>query len=169
MCGLPGGPVDVTRHLDVLDGQVLVDLLAVQALTGELLDLILIVVGAEDGLLEDGWVGRVAAQRVLVDEALELPTGDQGAPEVVQPGADAGLNQRLEVRVDVGGFSCAHRAELLCWMTGPPPRCRRTAATTQNRRISPQANDVCVKSNPPAPALHAGRTVSRRARRSARI
>ena len=61
---------------------------------GELRYLLLVVGGAEDRLLEDRRVGGHAAQRVLLDEPLELAAGDQAAADLVEPDARAGRRQR---------------------------------------------------------------------------
>jgi hypothetical protein len=88
--------VHIAGHLDVLDGDLLVDLLRAQALSAKSLEILVIVVGrAQDRLLEDRRIGGVAPQRILVDQSLELPTGDERALQVIQPGADAGLTSDL--------------------------------------------------------------------------
>jgi hypothetical protein len=51
----------------------------------QLFELVLVVGGAGDGLLEDRRIGRHAAQSVLVEEPSQLATGDEASPDVVEP------------------------------------------------------------------------------------
>ena len=75
---VPHGAEHVGRELHVLDRDVLVDLLGRQPLARELLDVVVVVVRAEDRLLEDRGIRSDAAERVLLDQPLELPGLDRG-------------------------------------------------------------------------------------------
>ena len=98
---VPDRAQDVAGELDVGDRDLLVDLLRVEALAGQLADLLVVVVRAEDRLLEDRRVRGHAAQRVLAHQPLELAAGDQAAPDLVEPDARAGRGQRREPLVDL--------------------------------------------------------------------
>ncbi len=60
-------------------------------------DRLVVVVGAQDRLLEDRRVGGDAAQRVLVAQARELAARDQAAADLVKPRGGAGRDERGEV------------------------------------------------------------------------
>jgi hypothetical protein len=79
----------VAGRADVLGGQAPEDISGGFALGGELADGLVVVDRGADRLLEDRRVGGDAGQAVLVDEAFELPRGDQPAADVVVPDADA--------------------------------------------------------------------------------
>ena len=62
----------------------------------QLADLLVVVLRAEDRLLEDRRVRGHAAQRVLAHEPLQLTARDQAALDLVEPDARAGRGQRGE-------------------------------------------------------------------------
>jgi hypothetical protein len=99
---VPDRAQHVAGEPDVGDRDLLVDPLGVEPLCGQLGDLIVVVAGAEDRLLEDRGVGGDAAQRVLVHEPVELTALDQAAPDLVEPGACAGGRERREPLVRLG-------------------------------------------------------------------
>ena len=66
----------------------------------------------EAGPVEDRRVRRRAAQRLLVDHALQLATLDERSSDQVQPGADAGLDEGGQTGVHVDG-GAAHRGSAL--------------------------------------------------------
>ena len=103
--------VDDAQHvagvLDVADRELLVDAAVVEALARGLGELLVVVVGAEDRLVEDRRVGGHAAQRVLLDQPLQLAGGDEGALDLVQPDARAGGGEGGEALVDLlRGHGC---------------------------------------------------------------
>jgi hypothetical protein len=69
---VPDRAQDVAGHLNVLDGEVEVDLVRALAFLRQLLDVLVVVVGAEDGLLEDRGVGGHAAEGALLHQPLQL-------------------------------------------------------------------------------------------------
>ncbi len=95
------GAQHVAGGLDVAHGHAAVDLAGAQALARQRLELGVVVGRAEDRLLEDRRVGGHAAQRVLLDHALELAALDHAAAELVEPDAGPRLGERGEALVDV--------------------------------------------------------------------
>ena len=89
-------PQRVGRELDVADGEAAVDLPRGEALLRRGAHVLVVVGGAEDGLLEDRRVRGDAAQRVLVDHPGELAALDHAAADLIQPDAGAGRGQRGE-------------------------------------------------------------------------
>jgi hypothetical protein len=103
--------VDHAQHvagvLDVADRELLVDPAVVEALARRLGELLVVVVGAEDGGVEDRRVRGHAAQGVLLDQPLQLPGGDEGALDLVEPDARAGRGEGGKALVDLlGGHGC---------------------------------------------------------------
>jgi hypothetical protein len=94
---------DVAGRLHVAHDHRAVGLAAVGAGLGELGQLVVVVVGAEDRLLEDRRIGGRAAQRLLLDHPLELAALDERSAQQVQPRAAPRGGQGGEVRVDVDG------------------------------------------------------------------
>src|SRR5438067_8275630 len=85
--------------LDVADRQPLVDVLGLQLLASERLELVVVVLRPQDGLLKDRGVRGNAAQRFLSDHARELATLDQRAAYLVQPNAHARIGERLQAGI----------------------------------------------------------------------
>jgi hypothetical protein len=83
--------VDRAQHvggvLDVLDRDRLVDGAGVGPLVRQLLDLLVVVLGAEDRLLEDRGIGGLAAQGLLAHESLEFAAARHRSPDLIQPDA----------------------------------------------------------------------------------
>ena len=93
---VPDRPQHVAGQLDVEDRDLLEHLARRHALLGQLGDLLVVVLRAEDRLLEDRRVRGHAAQRELAHEPLELAGRDQAAADLVQPHARARGGQRRE-------------------------------------------------------------------------
>ena len=140
----------ITGRLHVGHGERVVDLLRALVGARHLLDRVVVVGGAEDRLLEDRRVRGHAAQALLLDHALELTTGDQRAPELVEPDAHSRLGERLQLRVHIG--QSAHRvpvlSDRLCALyglraasttcSGVIPKCLKTSSAT------PEAPKLCM-------------------------
>src|ERR671914_396459 len=99
---VPDGAEHVAGELHVRDGDLLGDRERVEALLGQLGDLLVVVGRAEDRLLEDGRVGGHAAQRALAHEARELAAHYEAAADLVEPNAGAGGGERGEALVYLG-------------------------------------------------------------------
>ena len=98
---VPHAAQHVGGQLHVLYGQPLEDLARAEVLGRQLAEVVVVVVGAQDRLLEDRRVGGDSAQRVFVDKPLQLALGDQRAPDLVEPDAHAGFGQRRQALVDL--------------------------------------------------------------------
>ena len=72
------------RHADVLQRQRFIHFADACPTHHHFLQLFIVVVAVGDGLLKDGRVGSDAAHS-LVNERLQFPRRDKGAPDVVQP------------------------------------------------------------------------------------
>ena len=124
---LPHRAQDIGGHLHVAHGHLAVHLLHAVAGASQLLELVVVVLGAEDGLLEDRRIRRDSAQAVLLDQALELASLDQAPADLVQPDAGAGGGQGRQPLVDLGRN--AHRL-------APLTRYRSLALPTARRCMS---------------------------------
>ena len=81
------GAEDVGGMADVFDRQFVVDLVARLVLRGQIAELTVVVLAAADRLLEDGRVGREAAQVVLIDHLFQFAARDELALHLVEPNA----------------------------------------------------------------------------------
>src|SRR5690606_11315542 len=96
--GFPDRSQHVARTPDVLRHDLLHDLLGADATTAKGLDLVVVVVGPEDGVGEDGRVRGDAADRVLFDAPGQF-AGLQHLPrDLIRPDADARFGQAVQVR-----------------------------------------------------------------------
>ena len=99
------GAQNVAGGLHVVQRHRPVDLAGGLALVGERLELVVVVGGAEDRLLEDRGVGGHATQRFLGHHPRQLAGVDQTPVQLVEPDARARRGQRGEALVHCG---CAH-------------------------------------------------------------
>ena len=139
----------VAGELDVLDRHPAVDLARAQALAGERGELLVVVGGAEDRLLEDRRIRGDAAERVLLHHALELAGFDGAPPDLIEPDAGPGRGQRGKALVDLldahglrslpssdVGRKLAQSPRQTA--TGSAPRVRQNASTTRGSNCVPE-------------------------------
>ena len=93
----------VRGQLDVPDGEAAVDLAGAQALARGGGEVLVVVGGAEDRLLEDRGIRGHPAQRVLLDHAGQLAALDHAPAELVEPDARSRRGQRRQALGDVRG------------------------------------------------------------------